>query len=35
MNVHLRNERLKCKTGPVRGWVLVGKGRVNGEAEGG
>jgi hypothetical protein len=33
MNVNLKNERLKCKTGPVRGRVLVGRERANGEGE--
>jgi hypothetical protein len=26
-NMHLNNKEQECKTGPVRGWILVGGGR--------
>jgi hypothetical protein len=35
MNEHLNNERQECKTGHVKGRVIVGGGRVNKEGEGG
>jgi hypothetical protein len=31
----LKNERLESKTGPVRGWVIMGGGRVAGDGKGG
>jgi hypothetical protein len=34
MNIHLKNERLGCKTGPDKGWRLVGE-RIDEENEGG
>jgi hypothetical protein len=35
MNIHLKYEGQECKIGPVREWILVGGGWVNGEDEGG
>jgi hypothetical protein len=35
MNMQLNNEGQKCKTGPVRGRVLLEGERVNGEGKGG
>jgi hypothetical protein len=33
MNMHLKNERQECKTGPVRVWELVGGESVNEEGK--
>jgi hypothetical protein len=35
MNIHLKKEGWKCKTGPGRGQAVSGEGRVKGEGEGG
>jgi hypothetical protein len=33
MNIHLQNKEQECKIDPVTGWVLVVRGRVNGEGK--
>jgi hypothetical protein len=34
-NFRIKNEKQDCKIGPVREWVLMGGGKVNGGGEGG